>query len=95
MMRIRPLLTMMLGVVAVAALAVRVPSIAEPLGIDQSLWASAVRGMSRHQLYGVGATDVVSLTGAAAVLAVAAVIAGWLPARRAAAVDPVVALRES
>jgi len=41
---------MMLGVVAVAALAVRVPSIAEPLGIDQSLWASAVRGMSRHQL---------------------------------------------
>ena len=28
----------------------RVASIAEPLGIDQSLWASAVRGMSRGQL---------------------------------------------
>jgi putative ABC transport system permease protein len=49
----------------------------------------------RNQLYGVSATDLVSLGGAAAVLAVAAVIAGWLPARRAAAVDPVVALRES
>lgn len=31
-------------------MAVRVVSIAEPLGIDQSLWASAVRAMSRGQL---------------------------------------------
>ena len=29
---------------------VRIAAIAEPLGIDQSLWASAVRGMSRGQL---------------------------------------------
>jgi hypothetical protein len=36
--------------VAAVALLVRVLSIAEPLGIDQSLWASAVRGMSRGQL---------------------------------------------
>ena len=36
--------------VAAAALLVRVPAIAEPLGIDQSLWASAVRGMARGQL---------------------------------------------
>src|SRR5512144_211288 len=35
---------------AIAALVLRAPSIAEPLGIDQSLWASAVRGMSRGQL---------------------------------------------
>ncbi|MEO7889546.1 MAG: glycosyltransferase family 39 protein [Vicinamibacterales bacterium] len=34
---------------AVALLA-RLPSIAEPLGIDQSLWASAVRAMARGQL---------------------------------------------
>jgi len=34
---------------AAAALAVRGVSIAQPLGIDQSLWASAVRGMSRGQ----------------------------------------------
>lgn len=38
------------AVAAAAALLVRCVSIAEPLGIDQSLWASAVRGMSRGQL---------------------------------------------
>lgn len=32
------------------ALLLRIVSIAEPLGIDQSLWASAARGLSRHQL---------------------------------------------
>ena len=32
------------------ALAIRVLAIAEPLGIDQSLWASAARGMARGQL---------------------------------------------
>ena len=49
-MRARPLLTAALLTIAVVALVLRVLSIAEPLGIDQSLWASAVRGMSRHQL---------------------------------------------
>ncbi|HET9268209.1 MAG TPA: glycosyltransferase family 39 protein [Vicinamibacterales bacterium] len=33
--------------IAAAALLLRVPSIAAPLGIDQGLWASAVRGMAR------------------------------------------------
>jgi hypothetical protein len=37
-------------IVALAALILRTVSIAEPLGIDQSLWASAVKGMSRGQL---------------------------------------------
>jgi hypothetical protein len=37
-------------VVASIALLVRCVAIAEPLGIDQSLWASAARGMSRGQL---------------------------------------------
>jgi len=45
-MRSRPTLLLVL---AAAALALRVLSIAEPLGIDQSLWASAVRGMDHHQ----------------------------------------------
>ena len=49
-MKVRPTLTMLAVLAAVAALALRVPSIAEPLGIDQSLWASAVRGMARNQL---------------------------------------------
>ena len=48
-MRLRSTLVMLAAVAAVAAFALRVPSIAEPLGIDQSLWASAVRGMSRGQ----------------------------------------------
>src|SRR5215207_3745911 len=39
-----------LAVLTLAALAARTVAIAEPLGIDQSLWASAVRGMSRGQL---------------------------------------------
>lgn len=43
-------LTIALVVMAVGALLLRVVSIAEPIGIDQSLWASAVRGLSRGQL---------------------------------------------
>jgi 4-amino-4-deoxy-L-arabinose transferase-like glycosyltransferase len=49
-MKLRLPVAIVAAVVAVAAFALRVPSIAEPLGIDQSLWASAVRGMARHQL---------------------------------------------
>jgi ABC-type antimicrobial peptide transport system permease subunit len=44
-------------------------------------------------LYGVGARDPVTLVGGIAFLGVAAVLACWLPARRAAAVDPAVTLR--
>src|SRR5436190_18149774 len=36
--------------IAAAALLIRCVSIAEPLGIDQSLWASAVKAMARGQL---------------------------------------------
>ena len=46
----RSALAAALLVAAAAALILRVVSIAEPLGIDQSLWASAVRGMARGQL---------------------------------------------
>ena len=44
-------------------------------------------------LYGVGARDPVTMLGGAAVVAAAAALASYLPARRAAAVDPVEALR--
>jgi predicted permease len=47
----------------------------------------------RGFLYGVTAADPLTLSGATAVLVVTACFASWLPARRAARVDPTVALR--
>ncbi|HTQ52860.1 MAG TPA: ABC transporter permease [Bryobacteraceae bacterium] len=46
-----------------------------------------------HQLYGVEAYNPAILSLAAGVLAACAVLAGYLPARRAAAIDPIRALR--
>jgi ABC-type antimicrobial peptide transport system permease subunit len=45
-------------------------------------------------LFGLEPTDPVTLTAAVALLAVVSAIAGWIPARRAAAIDPAEALRE-
>jgi ABC-type lipoprotein release transport system permease subunit len=44
-------------------------------------------------LFGVTALDPVTIVGAVAVLALAAQVAAFLPARRASRVDPLVALR--
>ena len=49
-----------------------------------------VRGM----LYGATGIDVVTFVGVPAMLIVVAALATWLPARRAAAVDPMISLRE-
>ena len=48
----------------------------------------------RHQLYGIGTLDLSSVGAAAVILAAAALLASWFPARRASRVDPVIALRE-
>jgi putative ABC transport system permease protein len=48
----------------------------------------------RQLLFGVEPLDPTSFAAAAALLAAVAMLASWLPARRAAAVDPVRALRE-
>jgi ABC-type antimicrobial peptide transport system permease subunit len=47
----------------------------------------------RGFLFGVTAHDILSLTGAGALLAAVAVLAAVGPARRASKIDPVVALR--
>jgi putative ABC transport system permease protein len=49
--------------------------------------------LARGLLYGLAPLDPLALTGATVVLAVAALVASWLPARRMARVDPVGALK--
>jgi putative ABC transport system permease protein len=62
------------------------------------LAAGAVLGLAagfviRSQLVGVGFFDPLSFGAAVLLLAVVALLAAWLPARRAAQVDPIVALQ--
>jgi hypothetical protein len=61
-------------------------------GIGVPLALMAVR-IVRWQLYGVTPHDPVTLGAAVIMLASVAVLAAWIPARRAAKVDPMVALR--
>jgi predicted permease len=64
-------------------------------GVVIGLLAALVTGrfLSR-MLYGIGSGDPISIAGAAGVLLVVALLACYLPARRASRVDPLVALRE-
>ena len=55
--------------------------------------ALAATRLLRNQLFGVGSVDIPSIAVALVVLAVSAGVAGWLPARRAARVGPLEALR--
>jgi ABC-type antimicrobial peptide transport system permease subunit len=65
-------------------------AIGTPVGILASL---AVSRLIAAQLYRVGPNDPAALAAAIALVAVVTFLACWLPARRAATVDPIVALR--
>jgi predicted permease len=60
------------------------------LGLGAAL---ALGGVLRSQLVGVAPSDPAALAGAAALLLAGALLAAWLPARRAARLDPTEAIR--
>ena len=61
------------------------------LGAAGAFWAGRI--IESH-LYGVSPGDPGSFAGSAAILAAVAILATWIPARRATRVDPVTALRD-
>ena len=69
----------------------RVVAVGIGAGAALSLWLS---GFVRNLLFGLEPTDSATLVAAAVVLACVALAAAWLPARRAARLDPTSALRE-
>ena len=75
----------------IVARAMLLAAIGLALGIGAAL---ALGRVLRSQLFGVEVVDPPTLAAVVIVLIVSAVAASWLPARRAAAVDPVTALRE-
>jgi ABC-type antimicrobial peptide transport system permease subunit len=65
------------------------------VGISLGLGVSLAAGrLITSLLYGVQPNDPAQLAAAALMLAAAAALAGFLPARRAARLDPMIALRE-
>jgi predicted lysophospholipase L1 biosynthesis ABC-type transport system permease subunit len=57
------------------------------------LLATAAGRLVASMIYGVGLADITTFTAVAVLLGSATLLASWLPARRAARVDPLVALR--
>ena len=79
---------------AVLRLIMREGSIMLFCGIALGLLLAAATGkILSGMLYEVGALDPIAFTAAPLLLAAAALIATWLPARRAASLNPVEALR--
>jgi len=61
------------------------------LGLAASLASTRVL---RSQLFGIQAVDPLAYTSVIAVLALVTLVACYIPARRAAGVDPIIALRQ-
>jgi ABC-type antimicrobial peptide transport system permease subunit len=68
--------------------------IATGLAVGFALFVAVGRLLASF-LYGVGAYDPLTLLGCAILLGFSSALACWLPARRAASVDPVITLRDS
>jgi predicted permease len=60
------------------------------IGVGVALWAGR---LIATLLYGLAPTDVATMIAAVAVMVVVSAVAGYLPARRASRVDPMIALR--
>ncbi|HZP47609.1 MAG TPA: ABC transporter permease [Vicinamibacterales bacterium] len=66
------------------------------VGTGMAIGLGAAWGLNRvvgNQLYGISATDPATIIGAVSLLGVVAALAGYIPARRATRVNPVLALR--
>jgi putative ABC transport system permease protein len=68
----------------------RLVGVAVLIGIGAAL---GVTRLMRSQLFGIGASDPLTFAAVTLVLAIVAMVACYLPARRASRVDPMVALR--
>jgi putative ABC transport system permease protein len=66
------------------------------VGTGMAIGLAGAWGLNRlvgNQLYGISATDPITIAGAAGLLGAVAMLAGYIPARRATRVNPVLALR--
>jgi putative ABC transport system permease protein len=87
---------MALGAVASEVIWLVMREVLVLVGSGVALGLLAAVGLSRvvrSQLYGITPTDPLTILAAAAALGVVALVAGYIPARRATRVNPVLALR--
>ncbi len=87
---------MALGARSPDAVALVVRSTLVPVGVGLvvgTFGAALVTRVLSSQLYGLSSLDPAAFAGAVVMLILASCIASWIPARRAACVDPIIALR--